>query len=409
MNRLSLRLATVAILLCLGGVIATEITRAQETSKTIENYRLHMGDGPISSLANRTVELMFDTARVDNGPDRSVLPEAKAKLDFTYQFNGVQHPAEDVLEDTNTDALLIIKDGKIVYERYLNRADATTHFLSYSMAKSINSILVGLAVADGHIRSVLDPVEKYVPELKNSGYAGTTIKDLLEMRSGVEWNDEFHTEGSMAQKVHVAALVEGSARFTDFAASTKRAHPPGTVFNYNSMDAAVVGLALERAVKMPISRYLSDRLWKPAGMEAYAFYMLDGPPGVGREFSAGGFNAVLRDYGRVGLMMLNEGRANGRQILPASWVTESTTASTTSDAETEDPHLGYAYFWWPVLNSRAYMAIGGEDQYIYVDPASRTVVVKMSHGVAAAFSPEAAAQEQETRSFLDAASHWKLR
>ena len=98
------------------------------------------------------------------------------------------------------------------------------------MAKSFNSILVGLAIADGHIRSVLDPVEKYVPELKNSGYGGTTIKDLLEMRSGVEWDDNFFAEGSTARKAHVAAWVEGSARYTDFAAGAKRAHPPGTVF-----------------------------------------------------------------------------------------------------------------------------------------------------------------------------------
>jgi CubicO group peptidase (beta-lactamase class C family) len=405
MNKSALRLSIAVTAACLASFVAMGFARA-ETSKTIENYRLHMFDGPFRSLANRTIQLMFDTARVDNGPVRSVLPETKAGLDFRYQFKGIQHPAEDVLEDTDADALLIIKDGRIVYERYLNRADATTHFNSYSMAKSFNSILVGLAIADGHIRSVLDPIEKYVPELKNSGYGGTTIKDLLEMRSGVEWNDNFFAEGSTARKAHVAAWVEGSARYTDFAASAKRAHPPGTVFNYDTMDAAVVGLIVERAVKMAISRYLSDRLWKPAGMEAYAFYVIDGPPGIGREFSGGGFNAVLRDYGRVGLMMLNGGRANGRQILPASYVAESTAASTTSDAETKEAHLGYAYFWWPVLNSRAYIALGGEDQFIYVDPASKTVVVKMSHGPV---GPDSEAQEQETLSFLDAASRWKLR
>ena len=278
MNKSALRLSIAVTAACLASFVAMGFARA-ETSKTIENYRLHMFDGPFRSLANRTIQLMFDTARVDNGPVRSVLPETKAGLDFRYQFKGIQHPAEDVLEDTDADALLIIKDGRIVYERYLNRADATTHFNSYSMAKSFNSILVGLAIADGHIRSVLDPIEKYVPELKNSGYGGTTIKDLLEMRSGVEWNDNFFAEGSTARKAHVAAWVEGSARYTDFAASAKRAHPPGTVFNYDTMDAAVVGLIVERAVKMAISRYLSDRLWKPAGMEAYAFYVIDGPPG----------------------------------------------------------------------------------------------------------------------------------
>jgi CubicO group peptidase (beta-lactamase class C family) len=404
-NRPALRFSIFVTAAYLVGFMAMGFARA-ETSKTIENYRLHMFDGPFRSLANRTIELMFDTARVDNGPDRSLLREAKAELNFTYQFKGIQHAAEDVLGDTDADALLIIKDGRIVYERYLNRSVAKTHFNSYSMAKSFNSILVGLAIADGHIRSVLDPIEKYVPELKNSGYGGTTIKDLLEMRSGVDWDDNFFAEGSTSRKAHLAAWVEASARYTDFAASAKRAHPPGTVFNYDTMDAAVVGLVLERAVKTPISRYLSERLWKPAGMEAYAFYVIDGPPGIGREFSGGGFNAVLRDYGRVGLMMLNGGRANGHQILPASYVAESTTASTTSDAETKVAHLGYAYFWWPVLNSRAYIALGGEDQFIYVDPTSKTVVVKMSHGPV---GPDAEAQEQETLSFLDAASRWKLR
>jgi hypothetical protein len=404
MNKSALPLSIVVTAACLAGLISG--FAEAETSKTIENYRLHMFDEPFRSLANRTIELMFDTARVDSGPDRSVLPATKGELDFTYRFKGIQHSAEDVLGDTDADALLIIKDGKIVYERYLNRADAKTHFNSYSMAKPFNSILVGLAIADGHIRSVLDPVEKYVPELNNSGYSGTSIKDLLEMRSGVEWDDNFFAEGSAARKAHVAAWVEGSARYTDFAASAKRAHPPGTFFNYDTMDAAVVGLIVERAVKMPISRYLSDRLWKPAGMEAYAFYVIDGPPGVGREFSGGGFNAVLRDYGRVGLMMLNNGRADRHRILPASYIAESTTASTTSDAETKVAHLGYAYFWWPVLNSRAYIALGGEDQFIYVDPASKTVVVKMSHGPV---GPDAGAQEQETLSFLDAASRWKLR
>lgn len=403
MNRSALGLPVVVMWLSLSGLIAAEISRA-ETSKTIENYRLHMFDAPFRSLANRTIELMFDTARVDNAKTRWILPKNTVDMDFTYEFNGVRHRADDVLEDTDTDALLVIKNGRIVCERYLNRADATTHFNSYSMAKSFNSIMVGLALADGHIQSVLDPVVKYVPELRGSGYDGTTIQNLLEMRSGVDWDDNFFAEGTIGRKAHLAAWVEASARYTDEARNTTQAHPPGTTFNYNTMDAAVVGLLIERAVKMPVSKYLSERLWNPAGMESYSFYVLDGPPGAGREFTGGGFNAVLRDYGRVGLMMLDRGRANGRQILPASYVAESTKPSTTSDTETKEPHLGYAYFWWPILNSQAFTALGGEGQFIYVDPASRTVVVKMSHGPV---GPEAQANEQETLKFFTAVSRWE--
>ena len=245
---------------------------------------------------------------------------------------------------------------------------------------------------------------KYVPELKGSGYDGTTLQNLLEMRSGVEWDDNFFAEGTLGRKAHLTAWVEASGRYTDAAKGTRRANPPGSTFNYNTMDAAVVGLVVERAVQMPVSRYLSERLWKPAGMESYGFYVLDGPPGTGREFTGGGFNAVLRDYGRIGLLMMDRGRANGRQMLPTSYVLESTRPSTASDAETKEPHLGYAYFWWPILNSQAFTALGGEGQFIYVDPASKTVVVKMSHGPV---GPAAQANEQETLSFLAAASRWE--
>lgn len=402
MKRSALRLPTF-VLLVLTSPAAMPIAQAQ-TSKTIENYRLHMFDEPFRSLANRTIELVFDTAKVENAEPTWILPKTTVELDFSYEFNGAKHKAEDVLEDTDTDALLVIKDSKIIYERYLNRADAATHFNSYSMSKSFNSIMVGLALADGRIQSVLDPVVKYVPELRGSGYDGTTIQNLLEMRSGVNWDDNFFAEGTTGRKAHVAAWVEAKARYTDAARDTNRAHPPGSTFNYNTMDAAVVGLLVERAVKMPVSEYLSERVWKPAGMESYGFYVIDGPPGIGREFTGGGFNAVLRDYGRLGLMMLNQGRANGRQILPAWYVAESTKPSTNSDTETGEPHLGYAYFWWPILHSQAFTALGGEGQFIYINPASKTVVVKLSHGPV---GPAALATEQETLSFLAAASHWE--
>jgi CubicO group peptidase (beta-lactamase class C family) len=347
---------------------------------------------------------MFNTARVEKGGAVTPLPEADASPDFNYEFGGKTHRALDVLEDTYTDALLILKDGKVVFERYLNRTDASTHFNSYSMAKSINSILIGLALADGHIRSVKEPVLRYVPELKGSGYDGASLQDLLEMRSGVEWNDNFFDEHTPSHAAHVASWVEERARYADAAIRTRRAHPPGTVYEYNTMDAGVIGLAVERAVGKPISRYLSERLWRPGGMEAYAFYMIDGPQGVGREFSGGGFNAVLRDYGRLGLLMLYQGRLNGQQLLPAAYVAESTRPSTTDDQQTDVSRLGYAYFWWPVLNSRAFTALGGEGQFLYVDPDTKTVIVKMSHGPV---GPAAKAPEQEALSFFAAASRWR--
>jgi CubicO group peptidase (beta-lactamase class C family) len=384
------------------GLLAAVAVGKAEPSPTVEQYRIHMFDEPVRSLANRTMELMFNVARVEQGDGTAVLPEAVTTLNFTYNFGGKTHPALDVLEDTHTDALLILKSGQVVFERYLNRSDAQTHFNSYSMAKSINSILVGLAVADGRIH-VDDAILQYVPELKGSGYDGATVKNLLEMRSGVDWDDNFFDAHTASHRAHVASWVEEKKRYADAAAGTRRAHPPGSVYNYNTMDAGVIGLVVERAVGEPISRYLSRRLWQPGGMQSYGFYVIDGPSGVGREFSGGGFNAVLRDYGRIGLLMMNEGRLNGRQILPPDYVVQSTTASTTNDAETDMKGLGYSYFWWPVLGSRAFTALGGEGQFIYVDPTTKTVIVKMSHGPV---GPASVAPEQEALSFFAAASRW---
>jgi len=350
------------------------------------------------------MELMFNTARVENGARASPLLGSSGALDFTYEYKGVTHKAIDVLEDTSADALLILKNGRIVFERYLNRTNEQTHFNSYSMAKSINSILVGFAIADGYIHSVDDPTLKYVPELRGSGYEGTTLKNLLEMRSGVDWNDNFFADETASHAAHVASWVEEKSRYADAAKTTRRAHPPGSVYNYNTMDAGVIGLVVERAVGKPISRYLGERLWQPGGMESYGFYIIDGPPGVGREFSGGGFNAVLRDYGRLGLLMQSQGQLNGRQLLPQAYVAESTRASTNSDHDTEFKGLGYAYFWWPVLGSRAFTAVGGEGQFIYVDPETKTVIVKMSHGPV---GPEAVPQEEEAVSFFAAACRWR--
>jgi hypothetical protein len=134
-------------------------------------------------------------------------------------------------------------------------------------------------------------------------------------------------------------------------------------------------------------------------MEADAFYVIDGPPGVGQEFTAGGFNAVLRDYGRLGLLMLDHGRANGEQFFPEDYVS-SLSSSVTADA---DPNFGYGYFWWTVKGTEAFTAVGGEGQFIYVDPPSQTVIVKLSHGPV---GPEAVPVVAETLAFFRAASAW---
>jgi CubicO group peptidase (beta-lactamase class C family) len=381
--------------------LALSTTLAAAPPPAVLEYRHHMFDPPVMTLANRTIELMFDTARVEPGRKRWKLPTKLKPLDFKYELDGVAHAGADVLENTYTDALLIIRDGAIVNETYLNRTDASTHFMSYSMAKSLNAVLFGIALRERRIDAVADQVVKYVPEVAGSAYEGATLRDVLQMRSGSDWNDNFFQPGP-AKDINEQAFMRGEVRFVTPAFTAKRLHPPGAVFNYNTVDAALIGLVIERATQMPISRYMSEKLWKPAGMESYGFYVLDGPPGVGREFTGGGFNAVLRDYGRIGLMMLQNGEGNRQRVLSPEWVRESTTPAPGPDARSA-MGLGYGYFWWTINGTQSYTALGGEGQFIFVDPPSRTVIVKFSH---IPIGPEGQRAQRETFAFFKAVTQW---
>jgi len=371
-----------------------------QVSPSVREYRLNMFDPEVSVLANRTFELMFDIARVEAGKQPWALPRNPRGLDFSYAFDGEQLDAQGFAERTFTDALVILKHGRIVHESYLNRATPETHFNSYSMGKSINSILAGIAIADGSLPSVDAPILDYMPELKGTAYDGLTLKNLLQMRTGVAWDDNFFAPGP-GRDAHVGAFVDNEIRYVSAAEKIlERAEPPGQTFTYNSIEAALVGEIVSRATGMSVSEYLSERVWKPAGMEQYSFYVIDGPPGVGKEFTVGAFDAVARDYARLGQLMLNRGMANGRRILTPDWVEESTTPGPGGSRD----GLGYAYLWWTIADSEAYTMLGGEGQFVYVDPASETVIVKLSHIPVG--SPEGTRATNETFAFLAAASAW---
>lgn len=378
-------------------------TVSAQVSDTVREYRLNMFAPEVSSLANRTFELMFDTARVEAGDEVWELLAEPVALDFSYAVDGLEIAASEFAERSYTDGLLIMKRGVIVHEEYLNYANENTHFNSYSMAKTFNSIMTGAAIDSGAIPSIEVQIIDYMPELAGSAYDGLTLQHILQMRTGVDWDDNFFAPGP-SRDAHVAAFVNNEARYVSFAEQiTKRSTEPGTTFNYNSIEAALVGEIVSRAVDMPLSEYLSDTVWQPAGMENYGFYALDGPPGIGKEFSAGAFSAVLRDYARVAQMMLNGGSANGERILSESWVEESTTPGAGFDGDGQ----GYAYLWWTLEDTDAFFMLGGEGQYVFADPATETVIIKLSHVPVG--SDEGDRATAETLAFLQAAAKWSPR
>ena len=361
--------------------------------------RWHMLDGDINSLTFRSMDTLFTTRSVARSGPVWTLPRADKPLDFTYSFKGATHTASEFLERTYTNALLVMKDGRIVSEIYRNNTNERTRFIGWSMTKSITSLLVGCALAEGRIKSIDDPITLYLPELAGSGYDGVTIRQILQMRSGVDYEEryDFQHPGAAARN-HIDALVKNVARFADAARTVKRAHPPGAVFQYKTLDTAILGWLIERVSGgSTVAAYTAQRLWEPLGAEQDGFYIMDGPPGTGREFSGAGFNATLRDFARIGQMMLDGGRANGRQIVSPEWVK----ASTTSNFPPAPPFGGYGYQWWLLGNQGAFSAIGLQGQFIYVDPRSRTVVVKLSY-----FPPEEGDASEETAAFLAAAAAW---
>ena len=374
-----------------------------QVSAGIQDARRHFLDANVNVLTFHSIDQIFATRRVDASKSAWPLPHAEAKLDFTYEYGGATHAAADALDRTYTNALIIIKHGKIVTEIYRNETNETTHFISFSMAKSITSILIGLAVADGHIHSIDDEITRYVPELKDSAYDGVTIHQALQMRSGANYDEQYVlSHPDLLSAAFEESLVENRMPFVGFTRAMTRRYPPGTHYNYSTFETCVLGWVLERATKQRLAPYMTERLWKPAGMESYGFWMLDGEGEVGREFAGGGFNAVARDYARLGLMMLGNGKAGDRQVVPQAWVSESTVPSAREAVDPAEPLLGYHFLWWPIVDSRAYMARGLQGQAIYIDPGTDTVIVKLSY-----FPPGNHDAFMESMAFLRAASRWQ--
>lgn len=269
------------------------------------------------------------------------------------------------------------------------------------MTKSITSLLIGCALEEKRIESIDDPITKYLPELKGGGYEGVSIRQILQMRSGVDYEERYDfAHPGIAARNHEQAVVRNVVRFADAARKIARKHAPGEVFEYKTLDTAVLGWLLERVSGgSSVAAYTAQRLWEPLGAEADGFYIMDGPPGTGREFNGAGFNATLRDFARIGLMMLNEGMANGHRIVSADWIRESTTPSTVLG---DDFLAGYGYQWWMAPKSHAYYALGLQGQFIFVDPAIRTVVVKLSYD-----PPGDRSADAESVAFFAAASAWQ--
>ena len=375
-----------------------------EVPAAIQEVRRHVFDSAINTLTFHNIEKIFSTCRVARGGKVLPLARAEQPLDLHYTFDGKEHSAEEALVRTRTNALLVLKDGKIVVEKYFNQTSEATKFIIWSCTKSITSLLIGRAIADGAIESIDDPIMRYVPELKDSGFGITTIRDVLQMRSGADWDEryDFGEEPSPAALAYENSLVNHKTRYADAARPLKSAHKPGSTFNYSTVDTAVLGWVLERATQTSIADYTQAKLWGRLGVEDDGFYVTDGPEGIGREFNGAGFNAKLRDLGRLGQMVLNKGKVGDEQVIPAAWIADSTKPYS-GDGKPSEELFDYGYQWWTVRGQASFSACGLQGQYIYIDPTTSTVIVRLGYA-----TPEDGGHSEEVFELFKAISAWDL-
>jgi len=289
---------------------------------------------------------------------------------FTFEGNTLDTPT--FLKDSWTTGLLIIQNDTIVFEEYYLGNTATTRNISWSMAKSFISALVGIAIQEGHIASVMLPVEKYVPRLKGTAYEGVLIKEVLQMSTGVKFNEDYGDYNSDINRWGRGFALGQSQ--DAFPATLEREVEPGTVNHYVSINTHVLGMLLTAATGRTITDYMQEKLWTPLGMEHDGYWLIDGEK---MEMALGGLNSTLRDYAKIGSLYLKNGAWKGQQIVPKEWVR----SSVTPDAPHVQPgeEFGYGYQWWvPKGNVGEFMAIGIYNQNIYVNPTTNTVIVKLS-------------------------------
>jgi CubicO group peptidase (beta-lactamase class C family) len=296
-----------------------------------------------------------------------------------YEFGGQSYTVDEMFTRLITTGMVVLHNGKLVYERYRPGANEGTHFWSFSAGKSITSTLVGLALADGSIASVHDQLTKYIPELKGTAYEGVTLKNVLQMSSGVRWQENYVSpQSDIAQLgLHVMVLKDVSAN--EFAKTLQREAPPGTVFNYSTSETQLIAWAVKQATGKNPADYLSEKIWSRIGMEHDAGWIVDVS---GMEGGGGGILATVRDYARFGQLMLQDGVWNGERILAKGWVQEATTPDAPQVQYGKLPWgepEGYQYQWFAVAGpDRAFCAEGVHGQMIYVNPAKKLVVARMS-------------------------------
>ena len=293
--------------------------------------------------------------------------------------------------------LVIVQDGKVRFERYGLGFGPAGRWTSFSVAKSFTSTLVGAAIKDGAIRSLDDKVSQYIPDLRGSAYDDVSVAQLLTMSSGVRWNEDYEDPKSDVASFNNAEPDKGMDATVSYMRTLPRAHPPGSVWHYNTGETNLIGVLVSSAVKKPLSQYLEEKIWKPAGMEAKATWLLGK---TGQEIAGCCLQAATRDFARMGLLVLANGTTASRRIVSPDWFA----AATHKQKDIGEPGKGYGYQWWTYDNG-AVAAQGIFGQGIFIDPTRHLVIASNANWPRADGGPQPAAREvfyRKVQALIDA-------
>ena len=342
-------------------VVGTLFTGAEQ----IQNFNRMHEMFPVNVLPPTPQSLQFESG-------------VAVPLPTSFMYLGAEVQTSEFITRTDSGALLVLKDGKITFEQYWQTGGRDQTWLSMSVAKSFISALVGIAVDQGLIGDITEPVTDYVPELAGSAYDNVRIKDILQMSSGASWNEDYGDPESDINRFGRVFALGGS--MNEFAATLVPELPPGTYNRYNSTDTQVLGMLLTKVTGRSVNDYMIEMLWHPMGAENVGYWLTDAE---GMEMAFGGLNITARDYAKLGEMYRMGGAFNGQQIVPADWVQASITPDAPhlmpGDNPQSDWPIGYGQQWWiPEGDVGEFMAIGVYNQFIYVAPESNTVIVKLS-------------------------------
>ncbi len=378
--------------LCLAGVMTTGAALADGHAKgmakgagqtpvgTLETFL--EPDYLIGSLRNMTT--LFPSRTVSRGGPISTLEAGPAPRDLRYAHEGADYSVSDFMVRTRATGLMVLKDGKVIVERYAHGTTPRSLLTSWSVAKSFTSTLVGIALKKGLIESVDDPLGRYIPELKDTAYGVVSIRHALQMSSGIDFKESYGGDESDVAKLFTGGMVTNALRLNDFMAARPKALEPGTRFSYSTGETQILGWLVSTVSGQTVSDFMSRELWQKLGVEHDAQWLVDQRGSDAMEMTGCCLNISLRDYARFGLFMARDGVWNGERLLPEGWVAQASQPQSDQVAHGAlDPEgvypLGYGYQWWSLPGpDKAYTAQGIHGQFVYVNPAKNIVAALTS-------------------------------